>query len=73
MIGSAILIDDTSDNTVGFETLAASDTITLKGTTTGGVTFSRIVCTAISSTQWKVEVTSACTTTPATPFSATVS
>jgi hypothetical protein len=73
MIGSAILIDDTSDNTVGFETVATSDTITLNGTTTGGVTFSKIVCTAISSTQWKVEVTSACTGTPATPFSATVS
>ena len=73
MVGSAILIDDTSDNVVGFETVAASDTITLNGTTTGGVTFSRIVCTAISSTQWKVEVTSACTTTPATPFSAAVS
>ena len=73
MIGSAILIDDTADNVVGFETVAASDTITLNGSTTGGVTFSKIVCTAISSTQWKVEVTSACTGTPATPFSATVS
>ena len=73
MIGSAILIDDTADNVVGFETVAASDTITLNGSTTGGVTFSKIVCTAISSTQWKVDVSSGCTGTPATPFSATVS
>ena len=73
MVGSAKFIDDTSDNMVGFETVAASDTITLNGTTTGGVTFSKITCTAISSTQWKVDVESGCTSTPATPFSAAVS
>ena len=44
MVGGAKLIDDTSDNVVGFETVAASDTITLNGSTTGGVTFSKIVC-----------------------------
>ena len=73
MVGSASFIDDTSDNMVGFETVAASDTITLNGGTQGGVTFSKIVCTAISSTQWKVDVISGCTGTPATPFSAAVS
>ena len=73
MVGGAKLIDDTADNIVGFETVAASDTITLNGSTTGGVTFSKIVCTAISSTQWKVDVESGCTGTPATPFSAAVS
>ena len=73
MVGGAKFIDDTSDNMVGFETAAASDTITLNGTDTGGVTFSKITCTAISSTQWKVDVESGCTGTPATPFSAAVS
>ena len=73
MVGSAKFIDDTSDNMVGFETASTSDTITLNGTTTGGVTFSKITCTAISSTQWKVDVESGCTGTPATPFSAAVS
>ena len=73
MVGSAKFIDDTSDNMVGFETVAASDTITLNGTDQGGVTFSKITCTAISSTQWKVDVESGCTGTPATPFSAAVS
>ena len=73
MVGGALLIDDTSDNVVGFETVAASDTITLNGSTTGGVTFSKIVCTALSATQWKVDVESGCTGTPATPFSAAVS
>ena len=73
MVGSAKFIDDTSDNMVGFETASTSDTITLNGTTTGGVTFSKITCTAISSTQWKVDVESGCTGSPATPFSAAVS
>lgn len=72
MVGGAKFIDDTSDNMVGFETVAASDTITLNGGTTGGVTFSKITCTAISSTQWKIDVESGCTDTPATPFSAAV-
>ena len=45
MVGSAVFIDDSSDNAVGFETASTSDTITLNGTTTGGVTFSKIVCT----------------------------
>tara|TARA_E500000178_G_scaffold350039_1_gene408166 strand:- start:1642 stop:2178 length:537 start_codon:yes stop_codon:yes gene_type:complete len=73
MVGSAILIDDSSDNVVGFETVSASDTITLNGTTKGGVTFSKIVCTVLASGKWKVDVTSGCTGTPATPFSAAVS
>ena len=72
MVGGAKFIDDSSDNVVGFETVAASDTITLNGSTTGGVTFAKITCTVISSTQWKVDVESGCTGTPATPFSAAV-
>ncbi len=72
MVGGAKLIDDSSDNMVGFETVAASDTITLNGSTTGGVTYSKITCTAVSSTQWKVDVDTACTGSPATPFSAAV-
>jgi len=73
MIGSALFIDDTSDNVVGFETASTSDTITLNGDTTGGVTFAKIECTVIASGKWKVDVISGCTNTPATPFSAAVS
>ena len=73
MSGGAFYIDDTSDNVVGFETVSASDTITLNGSTTGGVTFSKIVCTVLASGKWKVDVVSGCTGTPATPFSAAVS
>ena len=73
MVGSAVFIDDSSDNVVGFETASTSDTITLNGSTTGGVTFSKIICTVIASGKWQVEVVSGCTGTPATPFSAAVS
>ena len=73
MIGSAVFIDDSSDNVVGFETASTSDTITLNGSTKGGVTFSKIVCTVLASGKWKVDVISGCTGTPATPFSAAVS
>ena len=38
MTGNAIIVDtDTNDNAEGFMTAAASDTITLNGTTTGGL------------------------------------
>jgi hypothetical protein len=73
MVGSAVFIDDSSDNVVGFETASTSDTITLNGSTTGGVTFSKILCTVLASGKWKVDVISGCTGTPATPFSAAVS
>ena len=73
MVGSAVFIGDSSDNAVGFETASTSDTITLNGSTTGGVTFSKIVCTVLASGKWKVDVISGCTGTPATPFSAAVS
>ena len=74
MTGNAIIVDtDTNDNAEGFMTAAASDTITLNGSTTGGVTFAKIECTVIASGKWKVDVISGCTGTPATPFSAAVS
>ena len=73
MVGSAVFIDDSSDNVVGFETASTSDTITLNGSTTGGVTFAKVECTVLASGKWKVDVISGCTGTPATPFSAAVS
>ena len=73
MSGGAFFIDDTSDNVVGFETVAASDTITLNGSTTGGVTYAKIVCTVLASGTWSVSVHTGCTGSPATCFSAAVS
>ena len=72
MSGGAFFIDDTSDNVVGFETVAASDTITLNGTTTGGVTYAKIICTVLGTGLWSVSVHTGCTGTPATCFSAAV-
>ena len=72
MSGGAFFIDDSSDNVVGFETVAASDTITLNGSTTGGVTYAKIVCTVLASGTWSVSVHTGCTSTPATCFSAAV-
>ena len=73
MVGSAIVVDDTSDNMVGFETASTSDTITLNGSTTGGVTHSKIECTVLASGKWKVDVISGVLDHLATPFSAAVS
>ncbi len=73
MSGGAFFIDDTSDNVVGFETVAASDTITLNGTDTGGVTYAKIVCTVLGTGLWSVSVHTGCTGSPATCFSAAVS
>jgi len=72
MSGGAFFIDDSSDNVVGFETVAASDTITLNGGTTGGVTYAKIVCTVLASGTWSVSVHTGCTGSPATCFSAAV-
>jgi len=72
MSGGAFYIDDSSDNVVGFETVAASDTITLNGTDTGGVTYAKIVCTVLGTGLWSVSVHTGCTGTPATCFSAAV-
>ena len=73
MSGGAFFIDDSSDNVVGFETVAASDTITLNGGTTGGVTYAKIICTVLGTGLWSVSVHTGCTGSPATCFSAAVS
>ena len=40
-----LLIQTLTDNTEGFMTASTSDTITLNGSTTGGVTHATIECT----------------------------
>ena len=72
MSGGAFFIDDSSDNVVGFETVAASDTITLDGTTTGGITHATIVCTVLATGLWTVSVRTGGTVNLVTPFSAAV-
>ena len=74
MTGMATIVDtDTSDNMEGFMTASTSDTITLNGSTTGGVTHARIECTVLASGKYAVEVFTGGTGDLATPFSAAVS
>ena len=58
---------------VGFETASTSDTITLNGSTTGGLTWKNHNLHSYWCKQWGVQVTSGCTGDLATPFSAAVS
>lgn len=71
MVGTAILGSGTT--ALVFSTVTASDTITLSGTTTGGVGGANIKATVIGANRYKVEVVSGATGAVATPFSATVS
>lgn len=73
MAGSALVTQDGGDTVVGFETAATSDTITMNGTTTGGLKGDTIELEDVGVGLWAVRVISAATGTEATPFSATVS
>lgn len=72
MRGYCFCVTTTSDNAEGFKTSATSDTITLNGTTLGGVVGDQIELIDIASGVWSVRMFSAPTGTEATPFSATV-
>ena len=73
MRGVAMNAADAGDTIVAFETAAASDTITMNGTTTGGLVGDRILLKDIAAGFWQVQVIGAATGTEVTPFSATVS
>lgn len=74
MDGSIISLQDSADTVVGWETAATSDTITLNGTTTGGVSIGDWVeLQDIAAGQWAVTGVTTSSGTEATPFSAAVS
>lgn len=73
MTGTALLFADGGDTTVGFATAGTSDTITLNGTTTGGIAGAEVLVTDIAANKWHVKVVSDASGTEATPFSAAVS
>jgi hypothetical protein len=72
--GSVILHQDSANTVVSFNTVAASDTITLNGTTKGGVSIGDEL-TLIDSlaNQYTVKGVLTASGTEATPFSAAVS
>lgn len=72
MQGVAYVAQDAGDSSLAFETLAASDTVTLNGTTTGGYRGDRVVLKDVAAGLWSVSVLTAGTGTEVTPFSATV-
>jgi hypothetical protein len=72
IVGTAIIGEGTTSMAV-FSTATASDTITLNGTTTGGVGGASVKATVVGANRYKVEVVSGATGALATPFSATVS
>ncbi|ASP84162.1 hypothetical protein CDO26_09275 [Sinorhizobium meliloti] len=73
MTGSALFGQDAADTAVLFETAATDDTITLNGSTTGGIKGDIIELEDLASGLWGVTVRGSATGTEATPFSATVS
>jgi len=73
MAGVAIVANDGGATASIFETVAASDTITLDGSTTGGILGGQIELQDVASGVFSVVVRGAATGTEATPFSAAVS
>jgi hypothetical protein len=72
MTGLALVAQDGGDTSVTFETAADSDTITLNGTTTGGLKGADVEVIDVAADLWFANVRTAATGTEATPFSATV-
>lgn len=64
--------DNAADATVSFETAADSDTITMNGSTKGGIKGDRIILTDIAANLWHVQIVAAATGSEVTPFSAAV-
>lgn len=73
MTGTHIMGQDAGDTVVLFETAATSDTITMNGSTKGGVKGTWIRLKDAYSGVWALEGSLVCTGTEATPFSAAVS
>lgn len=73
MAGTAILGQDSADTAVLFETAADSDTITMNGTTKGGILGDQINLVDVSTGRWMVRMIGSATGSEASPFSAAVS
>jgi len=73
MSGIAIVANDTDNSASIFETAATTDTITLNGSTTGGILGATCEIQDVASNKFSVVLRGAATGTEATPFSAAVS
>ena len=72
MSGTAIVANDGGDTASIFETAADTDTITMDGSTTGGILGAQVELQDVASNKFSVVVRTAATGTEATPFSAAV-
>lgn len=72
MTGLALLAKDGADTVDAFETAADSDTITMNGSTKGGIKGDSIELIDIAADLWWVRILASATGTEATPFSAAV-
>lgn len=72
MTGVAVFAADGGDSTVAFETAATSDTITLNGSTKGGIKGDRIKLKDVAAGLWAVNIIGSATGSEVTPFSADV-
>ncbi len=73
MTGNAINAQDAGDTALAFETAADTDTITMNGTTKGGVKGDRVELEDVGPNLWAVNIFGSATGTEVTPFSAAVS
>lgn len=73
MVGNAMVLQDGGDTMVGFEAGSTADTVTLNGSTTGGLAGHLVTLTDVAANKWLVESVGAATGVEASPFSATVS
>lgn len=73
MTGLALIAQDAADTAVVFETTSTSDTITMNGSTKGGIKGDRIVLKDVAANLWYVSIMASGTGTEVTPFSAAVS
>ena len=73
MTGVALLAQDGGDTLVAFEAAATSDTITMNGSTQGGIKGDSYELIDVSTDLWWVKIVGSATSTEATPFSSTVS
>lgn len=72
MTGAVLMTQDAGDTVAGFETAADSDTITMNGSTKGGIKGDRIRLKDVAANLWHVQAVCAGTGTEVTPFSAAV-
>lgn len=69
LFGNAYVAQDGGNTIVAFEAVAGDNTITLNGTTTGGLKGDLVELIDVAADTWSVSVRSAATGTEATPFS----